>query len=255
MEMGHWNPDVSGPIAAPLERCTELLGGDLDTLCALAAEVERDLRVDGTKVWSLMQLERRLRSEAYGRVRSKGWQRECFPRPRPRDSFSRDCKLRGLWASYPFSAITQGPRRFRRWAGCLGCRTHGGLHAPEALVEAAQVRLRSGAASVPLGIRRSVAMSAVSPGAAARRSRRGYSYQDGCALHAALTCSRVFGMKWHVRPTRTSLAGNIALLAAGIGKSRQWRTQDASGVQRCCASQMLGELSRLACSAGYSPPS
>jgi hypothetical protein len=69
MGMGHWDPDVSWPIAAPLERCAELLGVDLDTVCALAAEVEPYLRVDGTKVWSLVQLERRLRPEAYGRVR------------------------------------------------------------------------------------------------------------------------------------------------------------------------------------------
>jgi hypothetical protein len=31
--------------------------------------VEPYIRVDGTKVYSLMQLERRLRPEAYGRVR------------------------------------------------------------------------------------------------------------------------------------------------------------------------------------------
>ena len=49
-------------------RCAKLLGVDLVTVSAVAAEVEPYLRVDGTKVWSLMQLERRLRSEAYRRA-------------------------------------------------------------------------------------------------------------------------------------------------------------------------------------------
>jgi hypothetical protein len=57
------------PLAAPLDRCAELLGVDLATLRTVAAEVEPYIRVDGTKVYSLMQLERRLRPEAYGRVR------------------------------------------------------------------------------------------------------------------------------------------------------------------------------------------
>ena len=35
----------------------------------LAAEVEPYLRVDGTGIWSLMQLERQLRPEMYGRRR------------------------------------------------------------------------------------------------------------------------------------------------------------------------------------------
>jgi hypothetical protein len=34
-----------------------------------AAHIEPYLPVDGTKVWSLMQLERQLRPEAYGQVR------------------------------------------------------------------------------------------------------------------------------------------------------------------------------------------
>jgi hypothetical protein len=33
------------------------------------AHIEPNLRVDATKVWSLMQLERHLRPDAYGRVR------------------------------------------------------------------------------------------------------------------------------------------------------------------------------------------
>jgi hypothetical protein len=53
----------------PLEQCAELLGLDLPTVRELATHVEPYVRVDGTKVWSLMQLERLLRPDAYGRVR------------------------------------------------------------------------------------------------------------------------------------------------------------------------------------------
>jgi hypothetical protein len=35
----------------------------------LAAKVEPYIRADGTRIWSLMQLERQLRPEAYGRRR------------------------------------------------------------------------------------------------------------------------------------------------------------------------------------------
>jgi hypothetical protein len=64
------DPTLTRPIAAPLERCAELLGVDLDAIEeAAAAHVEPYVRVDGTRVWSLMQLERRLRPDAYGRVR------------------------------------------------------------------------------------------------------------------------------------------------------------------------------------------
>jgi hypothetical protein len=68
--VGTWHdPEQGRPIAAPLERCAELLGVDLDAIREAAAHVEPYLRVDGTKVWSLMQLERQLRPHAYGRVR------------------------------------------------------------------------------------------------------------------------------------------------------------------------------------------
>jgi hypothetical protein len=70
--MHTWNahdPTFTRPLAAPLERCAELLGVDLATVCRAAAEVEPYVRADGTKVWSLMQLERRLRPQAYGRTR------------------------------------------------------------------------------------------------------------------------------------------------------------------------------------------
>jgi hypothetical protein len=63
------DPTLNRPIAAPLERCAELLGVDLTTVRQAAAHVEPYIRVDGTKVWSLMQLERQLRPQAYGRVR------------------------------------------------------------------------------------------------------------------------------------------------------------------------------------------
>jgi hypothetical protein len=63
------DPPPSRPIAAPLERCAELLGVDLPTVQQAAAHVQPYVRVDGAKVWSLMQLERQLRPQAYGRVR------------------------------------------------------------------------------------------------------------------------------------------------------------------------------------------
>jgi hypothetical protein len=68
--VGTWHdPDEGRPIAAPLERCAELLGVDLATIYEAAANLEPYLRADGTRMWSLMQLERQLRPEAYGRRR------------------------------------------------------------------------------------------------------------------------------------------------------------------------------------------
>jgi hypothetical protein len=68
--VGTWHdPDSGRPIAAPLERCAELLGVDMATVRELAAKVEPYVRADGTRIWSLMQLERQLRPEAYGRRR------------------------------------------------------------------------------------------------------------------------------------------------------------------------------------------
>jgi len=52
-----------------LERCAKLLGVDLSTVRELAAKLEPYLRADGTRIWSLMQLERQLRPEVYGRRR------------------------------------------------------------------------------------------------------------------------------------------------------------------------------------------
>src|ERR687896_1641935 len=60
--VGTWHdPGLGRPIAAPLDRCAELLGVDLPSLREAAAKVEPYLRADGTSIWSLMQLERQLR--------------------------------------------------------------------------------------------------------------------------------------------------------------------------------------------------
>jgi hypothetical protein len=61
--------DVGRPIAAPLEQCAQLLGVDFATVHELAAKVEPYLHADGTRIWSLTQLERQLRPEEYGRRR------------------------------------------------------------------------------------------------------------------------------------------------------------------------------------------
>jgi hypothetical protein len=48
---GTWHdPDLGQPIAAPLERCAELLGVDMATVRELAAMVEPDIRTDGTRI-------------------------------------------------------------------------------------------------------------------------------------------------------------------------------------------------------------
>jgi hypothetical protein len=68
--VGTWHDlNMGRPIAAPLEQCAELLGVDLATVRELATKVEPYIRADGTRIWSLMQLERQLRPEAYGRRR------------------------------------------------------------------------------------------------------------------------------------------------------------------------------------------
>ncbi len=63
------DPDLGRPIAAPLEQCADLLGVDLATVREVAVNVEPYFRADGTRIWSLMQLERQLRPEAFGRRR------------------------------------------------------------------------------------------------------------------------------------------------------------------------------------------
>jgi hypothetical protein len=67
------DPDLGRPIAAPLDRCAELLGVELATVCKVAVNVEPYVRADGTKIWSLMQLERQLRPEAFGPRRAGGY--------------------------------------------------------------------------------------------------------------------------------------------------------------------------------------
>ena len=78
--MGTWHDlDVGQPIAAPLPQCAELLGVDLATVRKLATNVEPYLRADGTRIWSLMQLERQLRPEAYQRRRGGYLDRRRIP--------------------------------------------------------------------------------------------------------------------------------------------------------------------------------
>ena len=67
---GNWHhPELGRPIAAPLERCAELLGIDLAVVGELAADVESYVGADGTRIWSLMLLGRQLRPEAFSRRR------------------------------------------------------------------------------------------------------------------------------------------------------------------------------------------
>jgi hypothetical protein len=78
--VGTWHdPDLGRPIAAPLERCAELLGIDLATARKAAANLEPSIRADGTRIWSLMQLERQLRPEAYSRRRGGYLDRRRIP--------------------------------------------------------------------------------------------------------------------------------------------------------------------------------
>ena len=78
--MGTWHdPGLERPIAAPLEQCAQLLGVDLVSLREAAANVEPYLRADGTRIWSLTQLERQLRPEAYRRRRGGYLDRRQIP--------------------------------------------------------------------------------------------------------------------------------------------------------------------------------
>jgi hypothetical protein len=49
--------------------CAQLLGVDLARVREAAAKVEPYIRADGTRIWTLMQLERQLQPEAYRRRR------------------------------------------------------------------------------------------------------------------------------------------------------------------------------------------
>jgi hypothetical protein len=67
--VGNWHdPDLGRPIAVPLERCAELLGVDVATIREVAARSSRT-SAPMARIWSLMQLERQLRPEVYGRRR------------------------------------------------------------------------------------------------------------------------------------------------------------------------------------------
>jgi hypothetical protein len=82
--VGTWHDlDLGRPIAAPLERCAELLGVDMATVGELAAKIEPYVRADGTRIWSVMQLERELRPEAYGRRRGGYLDRRQTPAAAP----------------------------------------------------------------------------------------------------------------------------------------------------------------------------
>src|SRR4029453_14922378 len=68
--VGTWHDvDVGRPIAAPLEQCAQLLGVALATLRKLAPKAAPYLPADGTRIWSLTQLERQLRPKVYSRRR------------------------------------------------------------------------------------------------------------------------------------------------------------------------------------------
>jgi hypothetical protein len=52
---------------------------DLAAVRELAAKVEPYIRADGTRIWSLTQLERQLRPELYGRRRGGYFDRRRIP--------------------------------------------------------------------------------------------------------------------------------------------------------------------------------
>jgi hypothetical protein len=106
--VGTWHdPDLGRPIAAPLERCAELLGIDLSTVRELAAKLEPYVRADGTRIWSLTQLERQLRPG----VRPAPWRLR-----RPPSDLGPDAQLgsgvsRCLLVMSQWSAIPRGAQR------------------------------------------------------------------------------------------------------------------------------------------------
>jgi hypothetical protein len=62
-------PNASGRYETGSQVSSQLGDGPLATVRELATNVEPYIRADGTKVWSLMQLERQLRPQAYRRRR------------------------------------------------------------------------------------------------------------------------------------------------------------------------------------------
>jgi hypothetical protein len=121
------DPTLTRPIAAPLERCAELLGVDLATVLRAALHVEPYARVDGTKIWSLMQLERQLRPQAYGRVRAATSPADApgpsTPDPASGTRMAARCSFCGSTTG-PFSQI-EGLFTVLMCADCQATRGHG----------------------------------------------------------------------------------------------------------------------------------
>jgi hypothetical protein len=76
----------------PLERCAELLSADLAAIHEAATNVEPYIRADGTRIWSLMQLERRLRPRSTGVGEAATLTADG---PQPPTHRNRSCPVRG----------------------------------------------------------------------------------------------------------------------------------------------------------------
>jgi hypothetical protein len=81
--LGRWGPGTTlawdGRSRRRWSGARELLGVDLARVHEAAAKVEPYLRADGSRIWSLMQLERQLRPEAYRRRRGGYLDRRRIP--------------------------------------------------------------------------------------------------------------------------------------------------------------------------------
>src|SRR6266508_6681945 len=109
--VGTWHdPDLGRPIAAPLDRCAELLGVDLATAQELAANVEPYIRVDGTKVWSLTQLERQLRPR-----RTAGAEAATSTADEPRPTMHESCASRENHPAHPLRTTVVRPSPSSWW--------------------------------------------------------------------------------------------------------------------------------------------
>jgi len=118
--VGTWHdPELGRPIAAPLERCAELLGVDLATVRELAATVEPYVRADGIKIWSLMLLERQLRPGARPAVVIVEPLLPTPPRPRT-GAGAGPSRIATCFAAIVFMAPTSTPWRLLP-ARELGC--------------------------------------------------------------------------------------------------------------------------------------
>jgi hypothetical protein len=117
----------------------ELLGVDLDAIHEAAAHLEPYLRVDGTRVWSLMQLERQLRPNACGRVRG-GYVARRRPtghrNPAPVTDKAGHCSFCGA-ATGPFTKV-EGLFTVLMWTDCQAARGYGA--GPYPVMTRAQMR-------------------------------------------------------------------------------------------------------------------